>query len=117
MGGEIGYEVTRQSPDLVEGIVAIEPVGSPTDEKEIKEIFSNVVYLGVYGDYLESRNQINRFKAVQKTTELINKQGGQAKVISLTKENIKGNSHLMMLDKNSSQISNIIINWLNKAVK
>lgn len=117
MGGEIGYEVTRQRPNLVKGIVAIEPVGSPTDENEIKEIFGDIVYLGVYGDYLESRNQINRFKAVERTVEIINEQGGHAKVIRLTEEDIKGNSHLMMLDKNSSQISNIIISWLDKALQ
>ena len=117
MGGEIGYEVTRRRPDLVKGIVAIEPVGSPTEEKEIKEIFSEVLYLGIYGDYLESRNQVNRFKAVERTVELINDQGGQAKVIRLTEENINGNSHLMMLDKNSSEISNMIIDWLDKVIK
>jgi len=49
--------------------------------------------------------------------ELINDQGGQAKVIRLTEENINGNSHLMMLDKNSSEISNMIIDWLDKVIK
>ena len=39
MGGEIGYEVARQRPELVKGIIAIEPVGSPTDDQEIKDTF------------------------------------------------------------------------------
>ena len=114
MGGEIGYEVTRQRPDLVEGIVAIEPVGSPTDKEEIKEIFSKIPYLGVYGDYLKSRNQIGRLEAVKKTTQLINENGGQAEVLRLTEKGINGNSHLMMIDKNNHQIASLIIKWLNE---
>jgi len=116
MGGEIEYEVTRQSPDLVKGIVAIEPVGSPTEKQEIKDIFSDVYYLGIYGDYLESRNQINRYKAVEQTTKLINGNDGTAKVIRLTEQGIKGNSHLMMIDKNNEKISDIIIEWLNNTL-
>ena len=119
MGGATGYEVARQRPDLVKGIVAIEPVGSPTDKQEIEEIFADIPHLGVevHGDYLAARNQTGRLQTVEATVELINQHGGKAEVIRLTKAGIKGNSHLMMVDKNNQQIAEIIINWLNKKVK
>ncbi|WP_052504517.1 hypothetical protein [Rossellomorea aquimaris] len=114
MGGEIGYEVARQRPDLVEGIIAIEPVGSPTDPEEVKEVFADIPYLGVYGDYLESRNQVSRMEAVQETVDLISGYKGKAELIRLTEEGIDGNSHLMMLDKNSEVISEKILQWLKE---
>ncbi|MYL34742.1 hypothetical protein GLW08_02850 [Pontibacillus yanchengensis] len=116
MGGEIGYEVARQRPDLVKGIIAIEPVGSPTNEEEIKQTFADIPYLGIYGDYLESRNQTGRLQAVQTTIDLINENGGTGKVIQLTEQGINGNSHLMMIDKNNHEISSKIIEWLDESV-
>ena len=117
MGGTTGYEVARQRPDLVQGIVAIEPVGSPTDKEGIEEVFAKMPYLGVYGDYLEARNQTGRLKDVEKTVELINQYDGEAELIRLTEEGISGNSHLMMIDKNNHQIAKLIIDWLNKKVE
>ncbi|MCP3030269.1 alpha/beta fold hydrolase [Halobacillus sp. A1] len=114
MGGEIGYEVARQRPDLVKGLVAIEPVGSPTDEQEIEDTFAEIPYLGVYGDYLESRNQVSRLEAVQTTVDMINENGGTGEVIELTEEGINGNSHLLMIDKNNNEISSQIIDWLDR---
>ncbi|MGP4069986.1 hypothetical protein [Halobacillus sp. B29] len=113
MGGEIGYEVARQRPELVKGIIAIEPVGSPTDEQEVQDTFAEIPYLGVYGDYLESRNQVGRLEAVQTTVDMIKENGGTGEVIQLTEEGINGNSHLMMIDKNNHEISSQIIDWLD----
>ena len=113
MGGEIGYEVARQRPELVKGIIAIEPVGSPTDDQEIKDTFAEIPYLGVYGDYLESRNEVSRLEAVQTTVTKIKENGGTGEVMQLKEEGINGNSHLMMIDKNNHEISSQIIDWLN----
>jgi pimeloyl-ACP methyl ester carboxylesterase len=117
MGGEIGYEVARQRPDLVKGLVAIEPVGSPIDESEVKYIYEDIPYLGVYGDYLESRNQVSRLEAVQTTSKIIEDNGGTSDVIELTEEGITGNSHLMMMDQNSDVIAGKITDWLDSAIQ
>ncbi|TDL31951.1 alpha/beta fold hydrolase [Jeotgalibacillus sp. S-D1] len=114
MGGEIGYEVARQRPDLVKGLIAIEPVGSPTDEEEVEDTFAEIPYLAVYGDYLESRNQVSRLEAVQTTVDMINENGGTGEVLELTEEGINGNSHLLMVDKNNHEISSQIIDWLDR---
>lgn len=114
MGGTTGFEVIRSRPELVKGIIAIEPVGSPTDKNIIKKYYKNIPYLAVYGDYIQSRNQTGRMEACKTTAELIRENGGKGKVIELTKEGIDGNTHLMMWDKNSAQIAEKIVNWLGE---
>lgn len=116
MGGEIGYEVARQRPELVKALVAIEPVGSPTDEEEVKKNFADIPYLVIYGDYIESRNQTGRLEATKTTAKIIRDNGGAAEVIELTKEGINGNTHIMMQDKNNKEIADIITNWLDENV-
>ncbi len=116
MGGTIGFEVVRQRPDLVTALVVIEPVGSPTDENDIKEHFINTPYLAVYGDYIDTRGQTGRYNSCKETARIINENSGYGEVITLTDLGFIGNTHLMMQDKNSSDISNIIIEWLSKNV-
>ncbi|MFT5872211.1 MAG: pimeloyl-ACP methyl ester carboxylesterase [Clostridium sp.] len=115
--GVTGFEVVRQRPDLVSALVVIEPVGSPTDEADLKEHFLSVPYLAVYGDFIESRGQTGRYESCKKTTEILNANGGFAEVVTLTDLGMQGNTHLMMQDKNNSDISKIIIDWLNEHVK
>ena len=117
MGGVTGVEVVNQRPDLIKALVVIEPVGSPTDENLLKEKYLDIPYLAVYGDYIESRGQTERYEACKTTAEILENNGGTGEVISLTELGIKGNTHLMMQDKNSSDIAKLIIDWLNTNVK
>ncbi|WP_345243191.1 hypothetical protein [Pontibacillus salipaludis] len=117
MGGEIGYEVARQRPDLVKALVAIEPVGSPTNEEEVIEKFADIPYLVVYGDYIEPRNQTGRLEATKTTAQIIRDNGGTAEVIELTEEGIDGNTHIMMQDRNNEEIATIITEWLDENVE
>ena len=56
-------------------------------------------------------------EAVKTTSQIIQDNGGVSEVIELTKEGIHGNSHLMMIDKNSEQVSEMIIDWLGENIK
>ena len=38
--------------------------------------------------------------------------GGSVDVVELPKVGIKGNSHMMMMDKNNGQVAGLIQNWL-----
>ncbi|MTI70345.1 MAG: hypothetical protein FH751_08870 [Firmicutes bacterium] len=116
MGGVTGFEVARQRPDLVKGLIVIEPVGSPTNEEDIKNNFATIPYLAVYGDYIESRNQTGRLESCKTTAKLIKKHGGKADVLVLTDDGINGNTHLMMQDKNSSEIANRISAWIDNNI-
>ena len=117
MGGVTGVEVVKQRPDLVKALVVIEPVGSPVDEELLREKFVKIPFLAVYGDFIESRGQTGRHEASKKTARILNEIGGVGEVITMTDLGVNGNTHLMMQDKNSSDISNLIIEWLNKYLR
>jgi hypothetical protein len=44
--------------------------------------------------------------------EAIRAAGGSADVVNLPDVGIKGNSHMLMMDKNNAQVSDLIQKWL-----
>ncbi len=116
MGAMTGFEVVRQRPELVEALVVIEPVGSPTNENDVIEHFNQVPYLAIYGDFIESRGQTSRYESCKETVRILNDNNGIGEVITLTEWGMQGNTHLMMQDKNSSEVSKIIVNWIEDNV-
>jgi len=40
--------------------------------------------------------------------------GGRYDVVNLPQAGIKGNSHMMMMDKNNLQVADVIQGWLEK---
>ena len=40
--------------------------------------------------------------------------GGRYDVVNLPQAGIKGNSHMLMMDKNNAQIADLIQGWLEK---
>jgi hypothetical protein len=42
--------------------------------------------------------------------------GGTAKLLLLPEAGLKGNSHMMMMDKNNLQIADMIMGWIGEAV-
>jgi len=66
----IRFAVAQTAPDLVERIVAVEPVGAPTDPPTVAEMGGDAPFMGVYGDYVDEREQTGRKEATQTTAEL-----------------------------------------------
>ena len=52
-------------------------------------------------------NQLKQLDAVRAA-------GGRADVVNLPQAGIKGNSHMMMMDKNNLQVADVIQGWLEK---
>ncbi len=109
--GQFGYRVAQARPDKVKALVAVEPAGFG-DPKQVAAL-KNVPILQVYGDYIE---QDARWPTIRgnglKFLEAIRQQGGSADVVDLPKVGIKGNSHMIMMDRNSDQVAALIQNWL-----
>lgn len=115
MGGTTVFEVAASRPDLVKGLVAIEPVGCPRSNDAVAN-WTSVPFLAVYGDYVDERGQTSRRDACNKTVQLINDAGGNGSMIELTKEGVFGNTHLMMQDNNSAAIAARILAWIDTSV-
>ena len=69
--------------------------------------------LQIFGDYVDQHPRWSTFKKVDMDYgEAIKEAGGTADWINLPDIGIKGNSHMLMQDKNSDQIAEVIQKWL-----
>ena len=112
--GQDGFSVARERPDLVKGIVTIEPVGCPT---KMPPELSGIPVLSVFGDHLEVRPQIvGRRDECRLLARSITESGGYGKHIDLPEIGIVGNSHIMMSDRNSASLADMIADWIDEVI-
>ena len=93
--------------------MAVEPagIGDPAKAAALKD----VPILMVFGDYIatDARWPKIRENAV-KFGEAVKAAGGHVDVVDLPAVGIKGNSHLMMMDRNNLEVAQVIQDWLKK---
>ena len=110
-GGWFAYKVAEQRPDKIKAIVAVESTtaGAIANAPKLKD----TPMLMMFGDYVD---QHPRWAAYKKTdTEYANAvraAGGSVDWINLPDIGIKGNSHMLMQEKNNAEIAEVIQKWL-----
>jgi len=110
-GGTFGFQVAEQRPDKIKGIVAVE-AASPGNIANAGKL-KGVPVLQIFGDYVDQHPRWSTFKKADMAYgEAIKAAGGSADWINLPDIGIKGNSHMMMQDKNSDQVADVIQKWL-----
>ena len=75
--------------------------------------------LVVFGDHLDAGGQPSwqgRFNDCQAFIARVNAAGGNAQMLWPPALGIHGNSHMIMNDKNSDQIADLIIKWIDENV-
>src|SRR5258706_11441155 len=111
--GQFGFKVAQARPDKVKALIAVEPagVGDPKQAAVLKDIPTLVVY----GDNiaLDSRWPQIRKNGVEFVGE-ISKAGGKVEILDLPNAGIRGNSHMLMMDRNNLQVAGLIQEWLAK---
>ena len=111
--GQFGFKVAQARPDKVKALIAVEPAGIGDPAKA--DVLKDIPVLMVYGDNIE---QDARWPAIRKTGtdfgDTIRAAGGSVDVVNLPTVGIKGNSHMMMLDKNNLEVAQLIQDWLAK---
>jgi pimeloyl-ACP methyl ester carboxylesterase len=107
----------------VAGIVALEPGYCPTNlnEEQLKTL-SGIPMLIIFGDYLDIPTGIEHSwqtacEQCETFSQQVNEMGGNAKVVRLADEGIKGNSHMLMQDKNHLEIADKVIKWMEQAIE
>jgi pimeloyl-ACP methyl ester carboxylesterase len=116
--GGYGLELIRQRADKVRAFVDIEGSCGPLSPDDVAKSFHKVPTLMVFGDYTEGSTGPNgdeRRNVCNASATAINAAGGTAKFMLLPALGIKGNSHMLMMDKNNIQIADLIIGWLGAA--
>lgn len=108
----------------VKGIVMVEPGGCGSSySAEQLAVLTKIPTLVVFGDHLDAVTQVgtfswrNSFEACKNFVKLIKSNGGKSKMMYLPDEGLHGNTHMMMQDKNSKVVADLILKWLDKNVE
>ncbi len=109
--GSFGFKVAQARPDKVKALIAIEPAGVGDIAKA--DVLKTIPTLIVYGDYIEQDSRWPKIRANGIAfADAIRAAGGSVDVVDLPKAGIKGNSHLVMMDKNNLEVAALIQKWL-----
>jgi pimeloyl-ACP methyl ester carboxylesterase len=111
--GQFGLKVAQARPDKVKALVLVEPagVGDPTQYAALR----NTPILAVYGDFIEQDSRWPQIRANGiRFLEGVKAAGGSYEAIDLPKVGIRGNSHMMMNDRNNLEVSAVIQKWLEQ---
>jgi pimeloyl-ACP methyl ester carboxylesterase len=109
--GELGFKVAEQRPDKVKAIVAVESAtaGNLGQAAALK----NTPTMMMFGDYVDQHPRWATFKKIDlEYAAAMRAGGGSVDVINLPDLGIKGNSHMLMMDKNNAEIADVIQKWL-----
>jgi len=118
MSGPQGIGLAIARPNLVRAVVDVEPPsGCVISDADVASVFTRVPLLAVFGDYTQGDALWAPAAAsCQSTAGRIQAAGGIARNLVLPDIGILGNSHMLMLDKNSDQIAEVIVGWLEENV-
>jgi pimeloyl-ACP methyl ester carboxylesterase len=111
--GPRALAAAKARPGLVRGLLMVEPTGPPV-ASDFPALAGQSMF-GVYGDYLESRNQTSRRAGLEASVALFIQYGGIAQVLSLPDDfEIHGNTHLLMQDNNNGYVAGLYLAWLQQ---
>lgn len=141
-GGIAGWFAGIKAPDNIKGIAAIEPGNFPFPEGEvpptITSAFGDIVPAKVsaadfekltkmpiiiyFGDNISDKpSKIQgedqwriRLALARQWADVVNKHGGDVKVVHLPEVGIHGNTHFMMQDLNNAEVAEHLAGWLQE---
>jgi pimeloyl-ACP methyl ester carboxylesterase len=115
-------EAAMINPAGVKGIVSIEMGCTTTLNPKQLSTLSKIPILIMFGDHLGdipgplSSLWPNNLDTCNKFVQQVTGAGGNAQMMYLPKMGIKGNSHMMMQDKNNLQLADLILGWIDERV-
>ena len=116
-------EAAMIDPSGVRGIISIEMGCTTTLKPEQLATLAKIPILVMFGDHLadvEGRFGTvwpTNFDTCEKFVQQVKDAGGDAEMMSLPKLGIKGNSHMLMQDKNNLQLADLILAWIDQHVE
>ena len=110
-GGAFAWQVAQRRPDLFRALVLVEPAGTgtPADAAKLKDVPTMLMY----GDYVDADP---RWSVIRRNArgfaDAVRAAGGTVDDVDLPSRGISGNSHMIMMDRNSDQVAGVIQDWL-----
>lgn len=119
--GRFPFEAALLNPKGIRGMVAVEPPGCNatvyTDDQISK--LAKLPILVIFGDHVDMKQtygpEWGPFLAdCQAFVERVNAAKGNARVLHFPSIGIRGNSHMLMQDKNNLVVADHIIDWIKR---
>lgn len=115
--GIFPFQVAALSAQGVAGIVSIEPGTCPSATGDLTP-YLKVPMMVLWGDYVEQAPRwAPRLKACREFAAAATKAGGRVENIVLPELGIKGNSHMLMQDKNSLELADWLYGWIDRNIE
>lgn len=111
-GAAFALEIAHRKPRSVRAVIALEPTGVP---RHADTMLSSVSHLFIWGDYVKEHFfwSSPRMKSFQYHDNL-RSLGVDSVFVDLPERGIHGNSHMLMSDKNTDRIVELIAEWLKE---
>ena len=109
--GGFGFKVLEARPEKVRALVAVEPTlgGDPNKVASVK----NTPVLILYGDNAKDHPRWSKIRqGGVEYAALLKSAASRVDVVDLPERGVKGNSHMMMMDRNSDVVAGLIQGWL-----
>jgi len=108
-------------PSGVKGLISIE-MGCPELKPAEIATIAKIPTLVMFGDHLSDvqggpANWNQSYESCNKFVQQVKDKGGDAEMMYLPKMGIKGNSHMLMQDRNSNQLADLILTWIDGHVE
>jgi len=111
------FQTAAQRTDGITAIVAIEPAACPAASEDMRP-YTKMPVLVLFGDYVDqSARWAPRLNACRAFAEAAGKAGGHVEVVKLPDVGFHGNSHMLMQDKNSLQVADWLLAWIDQHVE
>jgi pimeloyl-ACP methyl ester carboxylesterase len=109
--GSFGFKVAEARPDKIKALVAVEPTLG--GDKDKVALLKDTPVLIIYGDNAKDHPRWSKIRqGGVDYAGVLKAAGGSVDIVDLPDRGIRGNSHMLMMDKNNAQIAELIQQWL-----
>lgn len=116
-GGGYALKAAARETSRVKALVLLEPSGVPELTQTEWEVLSAVPQLILWGDHIgQYAMWAAYYKKVRTYYEVMEKKNPLAQWVELPDLEIRGNSHVLYLDRNSDQIAGFVDQWIRGAL-
>lgn len=114
-GGNFTFNAALKAPDKIKGVIAVEVSGAPDPAKVDMSTLKDIPHLFIWGDYLDRHPLWRQITPnIDRFERALRAQGAKVERIDLPKQGIRGNSHMLMMDRNSDQIAQLAQDWMSR---
>jgi pimeloyl-ACP methyl ester carboxylesterase len=115
-GGTYAQKMALHAPGKVKGVILLEPASAPDPKADDAASLKAVPHLYIWADFLKDDPVQSRVMPVVETWRAaLAAAGGKAVWVDLPKVGITGNSHMMMMEKNSDQVAGLLQDWMTRS--